>query len=62
MITYPRYADFADESKTNGNKTVQPGKNFIITKSILLKRVIVHNTGAIRIKVIPPNLLPTVLK
>jgi hypothetical protein len=49
MITYPKYADFADEV----NITAKPfdlGKISLMQKAILLKEVIVHNTGAIRIK------------
>ena len=49
MITYPKYADFADEV----NLTAKPfdlGTISLPQKALLLKEVIVHNTGAIRIK------------
>ena len=49
MITYPKYADFADEV----NLTAEPfdlGTIALPQKALLLKEVIVHNTGAIRIK------------
>src|SRR6185295_13665101 len=49
MITYPKYADFADEVKLTA-KPFDLGKISLLQKAILLKEVIVHNTGAIRIK------------
>src|SRR6476646_6010015 len=50
MITYPKYADFADEVKLTAAKPFDLGKVSLLTRAILLKEVIVHNTGAIRIK------------
>jgi len=50
MITYPKYADFADEVKLTAAKPFDLGKVSLLTRAILLMEVIVHNTGAIRIK------------
>src|SRR6476620_5406237 len=50
MITYPKYADFADEVKLTAAKPFDLGKISLLQKAILLKEVIVHNKGAIRIK------------
>jgi hypothetical protein len=49
MITYPSMLTFADEVNITA-KTIGPGKISLLQKAILLREVIVHNTGAIRIK------------
>lgn len=49
MITYPKYADFADEV-TLKSETLDLGKISMLQKAVLLNEVIVHSTGAIRIK------------
>jgi len=50
MITYPRYADFADEVKLTAAQPLDIGKISLLQRALLLKEVIVHSTGAIRIK------------
>jgi hypothetical protein len=50
MITYPKYADFADIVVPKSFETVDLGKIALTEKSVLLKEVIVHSVGAIRIK------------
>ncbi|HMG68916.1 MAG TPA: TonB-dependent receptor [Chitinophagaceae bacterium] len=50
MITYPRYADFADELSVKSSETSDLGSLILTEKSVLLKEVIVHSVGAIRIK------------
>ena len=50
MITYPKYADFADVVTLKPAKILDIGKISLIQKAILLQEVIVHSTGAIRIK------------
>ena len=50
MITYPKYADFADGVDLTATKPFDLGRISLLQRAILLKEVIVHNTGAIRIK------------
>src|SRR5205814_5497626 len=50
MITYPKYADFADEIAPKSSQTFDLGRISLLQKAILLKEVIVHSAGAIRIK------------
>jgi hypothetical protein len=50
MITYPKYADFADEVDLISSQAFDLGKISLLQKAILLNEVIVHSTGAIRIK------------
>jgi len=50
MVTYPKYADYADIVVPSLSKTIDLGKIILTEKSILLKEVIVHSVGAIRIK------------
>src|SRR5262245_54469818 len=50
MITYPKYADFADAVTLKPAKPLDLGKISLLQKAILLKEVIIHSTGAIRIK------------
>jgi len=50
LITYPRYADFADAIALKPSQTLDLAKISMIQKAILLKEVIVHPVGAIRIK------------
>lgn len=50
MITYPKYADFADKIILTSPEIFDLGKISLIPKAILLQEVIVHSVGAIRIK------------
>jgi len=50
MVTYPKYADFADQVNPTAGKPLNIGKISLLQRALLLKEVIVHNTGAIRIK------------
>ena len=50
MITYPKYADFADQVNLTATEPLNLGRISLLQKAILLKEVIVHNKGAIRIK------------
>ena len=50
MITYPKYADFADEVTLKSSELLDLKTIALTEKSVLLKEVIVHSTGAIRIK------------
>src|SRR5678816_3869447 len=49
MVTYPKYADFADQVGVKSDP-VNLGKIPLMQRALLLKEVIVHSTGAIRIK------------
>jgi len=50
MITYPKYADFADEVVLKPTETSDLGTIALTEKAVLLKEVIVHSVGAIRIR------------
>ena len=50
IITYPKYADFADIIAPRPSQVLDLGKLALIQKAILLQEVIVHSVGAIRIK------------
>jgi hypothetical protein len=50
MITYPKYADFAEDVTLKPSETFDFGSVALTEKAVLLKEVIVHSVGAIRIK------------
>jgi hypothetical protein len=50
LISYPKYADFADEVTLKPSETLDLTTISLTEKSVLLKEVIVHSVGAIRIK------------
>ncbi len=50
MITYPKYANFADKINPKPSEILDLGKISLIQKAVLLQEVIVHSVGAIRIK------------
>jgi hypothetical protein len=50
LITYPKYADFADDVTLKPSETLELPKIALTEKSVLLKEVIVKAVGAIRIK------------
>ena len=50
LISYPKYADFEDEVTLKPAETTVLDKIAMMQKAILLKEVIVHSVGAIRIK------------
>jgi len=50
QITFPKYADFADEVTLKPSETLELPVVPLTEKAVLLKEVIVKSTGAIRIK------------
>jgi len=50
LISYPKYADFADDVILKASEILELPAIPMMEKSVLLKEVIVHSVGAIRIK------------
>src|SRR6266513_1601476 len=50
LISYPKYADFADDVTLKSSEILELPAIPMMEKSVLLKEVIVHSIGAIRIK------------
>ncbi|MES1214987.1 MAG: TonB-dependent receptor [Bacteroidota bacterium] len=50
LVSYPKYADYADEIELKEATVLDLNKIFITPKSVLLANVILHTVGAIRLK------------